>query len=83
MIAAETTQAQIEEAFRRFTNPETKPPIGVLLIAQYVANDIRFLLEDYNQIIPAILEIPSKDHPYDPSADYLLARVKRLVGADH
>lgn len=31
---AETTQAQIEEAFRRFTNPDAKPPIGVLLIAQ-------------------------------------------------
>ena len=71
-----------QDAFRRFTNPDAKPPIGVLLLAQNVASEIRYLLDDYNQIIPAILEIPSKDSPYDPSADYLLQRVKRLTGME-
>ena len=32
-----------------------------------IANEIRYLLDEYDQIIPAILEIPSKDAPYDPS----------------
>ncbi|KAL0390958.1 UNVERIFIED_CONTAM: V-type proton ATPase subunit F [Sesamum calycinum] len=32
-----------------------------------VANMIRFLVDSYNKPIPAILEIPSKDHPYDPA----------------
>jgi vacuolar-type H+-ATPase subunit F/Vma7 len=33
------------------------------------------------QAIPAVLEIPSKDSPYDPSQDSLLQRVKMLLGA--
>jgi vacuolar-type H+-ATPase subunit F/Vma7 len=30
--------------------------------------------------IPAVLEIPSKDSPYDPNQDSLLLRVKHLLG---
>lgn len=33
------------------------------------------------QAIPAVLEIPSKDSPYDPAQDSLLQRVKMLLGA--
>lgn len=32
------------------------------------------------QPVPAILEIPSKDLPYDPSQDSILARVKFMFG---
>lgn len=32
------------------------------------------------QAIPAVLEIPSKDSPYDPNQDSLLQRVKHLLG---
>jgi hypothetical protein len=32
------------------------------------------------QPIPAVLEIPSKDCPYDPSQDSLLTRVKHIAG---
>lgn len=31
-----------------------------------IANEIRHVLRDYNKIIPTVLEIPSKDQPYDP-----------------
>lgn len=47
-----------------------------------VANMIRFLVDSYNKPIPAILEIPSKDHPYDPSHDSVLSRVKYLFSAE-
>jgi V-type H+-transporting ATPase subunit F len=43
---------------------------------------IRFLVDGYNKPIPAILEIPSKDHPYDPESDSVLSRVKHLFSAD-
>jgi hypothetical protein len=33
------------------------------------------------QPIPAVLEIPSKDSPYDPNQDSLLTRVKHIFGA--
>ncbi|XP_028078005.1 uncharacterized protein LOC114279915 [Camellia sinensis] len=43
---------------------------------------IRFLVDSYNNPIPAILEIPSKDHPYDPTHDSVLSRVKYLFSAE-
>jgi hypothetical protein len=39
---------------------------------------IRFLVDSYNKPIPAILEIPSKDHSYDPAHNSALTRVKSL-----
>ena len=41
-----------------------------------VAEMIRHLLDAYDQPAPAILEVPSKDHPYDPSKDSILRRAK-------
>ena len=54
--------------------------MAILLITQNVANDIRSLLDDYHQAFPTILEIPSKDHPYDPSKDSVLKRIQKLFG---
>lgn len=47
-----------------------------------IANMIRFLVDSYNKPVPAILEIPSKDHPYDPAHDSLLSRVRYLFSAE-
>jgi len=47
-----------------------------------VANMIRFLVDSYNKPVPAILEIPSKDHPYDPAHDSVLSRVKYLFNTE-
>jgi vacuolar-type H+-ATPase subunit F/Vma7 len=33
-------------------------------------------LKDYNEIIPAIVEIPSSEHKYDTSKDYILQKAK-------
>lgn len=74
-----TSQVRLEEAFKEFTN---RDDVAVLLISQHIANVIRYLLDAYTKPVPAILEIPSKDHPYDPSQDSILSRVKFLFGAD-
>ena len=47
-----------------------------------VANEIRHLLKDYNKTIPTVLEIPSKDSPYDPEQDYIMQRVSQLIGGE-
>ena len=73
-----TTVTQIEDAFRRFTSREN---VAVLLINQHIANDIRHLLDAYFEPVPAILEIPSKDHPYSVEQDSIMARV-RLVTSE-
>ncbi len=57
-------------------------PDGFLFFIWQVANMIRFLVDSYNRPVPAILEIPSKDHPYDPAHDSVLSRVKYLFSAE-
>ncbi|KAH9753982.1 V-type proton ATPase subunit F [Citrus sinensis] len=79
IVDSKTTVKAIEDAFKEFT---TKEDIAIVLISQYVANMIRFLVDSYNKPIPAILEIPSKDHPYDPAHDSVLSRVKNLFSAE-
>ena len=37
---------------------------------------IRHIIDQHDKAIPAILEIPSKDQPYDPSKDSILRRAK-------
>ncbi|PIN25814.1 Vacuolar H+-ATPase V1 sector, subunit F [Handroanthus impetiginosus] len=79
MVDSKTTVKQIEDAFKEFTARED---IAIVLISQYVANMIRFLVDSYNKPIPAILEIPSKDQPYDPAHDSVLSRVKYLFSTE-
>nr|CAB3448399.1 unnamed protein product [Digitaria exilis] len=50
-------------------NIPTNSSALIAIIADEVANMIRFLVDGYNKPVPAILEIPSKDHPYDPAHD--------------
>ncbi|KAJ6813588.1 V-type proton ATPase subunit F-like isoform X1 [Iris pallida] len=69
----------IEDAFKEFT---TKDDVAIVLISQYVANMIRYVVDSYNKPVPAILEIPSKNHPYDPAEDSVLSRVKYLFSAE-
>ena len=37
VVDGKTSQNDIEDAFRRFTNPDSRPAVGVLLLAQSVA----------------------------------------------
>ena len=74
---AETTAANIEDAFRDFTS---RDDVSVVLINQSIASVIRHALDSYSKPVPAVLEIPSKDQPYDPSQDSILSRVKFMFG---
>ncbi|KAI3792925.1 hypothetical protein L2E82_06818 [Cichorium intybus] len=79
IVDSKTTAKQIEDSFKEFTSRED---VAIVLISQYVANMIRFLVDSYNKPVPAILEIPSKDHPYDPAHDSVLSRVKYLFSSE-
>jgi V-type H+-transporting ATPase subunit F len=58
-----------------------------------VAEKIRYRVDNYTAAFPTILEIPSKEHPYDkllffallmvdPEKDSVLKRLSRLLGND-
>lgn len=79
IVDNKTTVKTIEETFKEFTARED---VAIVLISQYIASMIRFVVDSYNKPLPAILEIPSKEHPYDPSQDSILARVKHMFSSD-
>lgn len=45
-----------------------------------IANEIRPVLSKFSAPVPAVLEIPSKEHPYDASKDSILQRVRNMLG---
>ncbi|KAF4623507.1 hypothetical protein D9613_001667 [Agrocybe pediades] len=77
VVDSKTSIATIEGAFQEFTE---RKDIAILLINQHIAEKIRPTVDKYQQAFPALLEIPSKDHPYDPSKDSILKRVQKLFG---
>ena len=60
----ETTLPQIEEKFEELIS---RKDIAIILINQHIAEDIRSQIDNHNLAFPTVLEIPSKEHPYDPS----------------
>jgi len=42
---------------------------------------IRPLIDQFAHNSPAILEVPSKEHPYDPEQDAIHRRTRLLLGA--
>ncbi|KAJ4454427.1 putative vacuolar ATP synthase [Paratrimastix pyriformis] len=80
VVEQNTPRDVIEEAFHRFTR---RNDIGILLINQHIADLIRPLLDDYDQNVPTILEIPGVHTPYDSSKDAILKRAHRLTSSAH
>merc|ERR1712031_67684 len=77
LVDSKTSQGKIEEAFKNYTK---RNDIAVILINQWIAEEIRHVINDYNEIVPTVIEIPSKDHPYDPDKDTMYMRILRLMG---
>ncbi|CAJ2513629.1 Uu.00g017480.m01.CDS01 [Anthostomella pinea] len=78
VVDSKTENAAIEAAFDSFTTK--RKDIGIVLINQHIAEKIRHRIDTYTAAFPTVLEIPSKEHPYDPEKDSVLRRVRRLFG---
>ncbi|KAJ3314341.1 H(+)-transporting V1 sector ATPase subunit F, partial [Gonapodya sp. JEL0774] len=75
VVDGKTPIAKVEETFSEFLR---RRDVAIVLINQHVADEIRQAIDDHDQAFPTVLEIPSKDHPYDPTKDSVLKRVQRL-----
>mgnify|MGYP006196460449 CR=1 FL=1 len=62
---------QIEEMFNSLIS---RSDIGVLLICQHIADRIRETIDKYTEIVPTVLEIPSKNFPYQVEKDSLMQK---------
>lgn len=78
IVTSSTSLEKIEETFDNFTND--RDDVAILLINQHIAEKIRSRLDSYTKAFPAVLEIPSKEYPYDPEKDSVMKRVQKLFG---
>lgn len=77
VVTKSTPLQEIESEFRRLVS---RPDIGVVIVCQHIANDIRHLIAELVDPLPCVLEIPSKDVPYDSEKDIVLQKVNRALG---
>jgi len=64
-----------------FKTTSQREDVSVILITQSIAQDIRYVLNTYEKVIPTVLEIPSKDKPYNEAQDPIMQRVLKLLGS--
>lgn len=76
IVTSSTPNEEIEDFFRSLI---VRKEIGIILISQHVAERIRDTLDAYDEIIPTVLEIPSKNHPYTIEKDSLMQRALRQL----
>ena len=67
---------EAEDIFRSLVN---RKDIAIVLISQHIAEWIRDSLDDYDQLLPVVLEIPSKNYPYSPEKDSLMQKALRQL----
>lgn len=83
IVDKDTSDSQLEDGFARFLRDD----VGVVLIAQSLAERVRSMIVEHQnneeKLVPTILEIPSKDAPYDPTKDgMLVAAAQKLFGQE-
>jgi V-type H+-transporting ATPase subunit F len=67
---------EIEEIFKTLI---LRKEVGIILISQHIAEVIRDTLDAYEEIIPTVLEIPSKHLPYSIEKDSLMQKACRQI----
>lgn len=76
-----STETSKEKATEFFKSMTARPDISLILVSQTVAEMIRAAIEAHTLPLPTVLEIPSKENPYDESKDPIMIRVNKLLGS--
>ncbi|KAK8818086.1 V-type proton ATPase subunit F [Blastocystis sp. ATCC 50177/Nand II] len=79
VVDKDTKVKEVEDAFVRLSK---RDDIGIIIINQCIADMIRHILNNYDSAIPTVIEIPSKDKPYDASRDSVIRKVAKMLGSE-
>ena len=73
IVTKETSTQELEQGFQKMID---RSDVGIILISQSLAERCRNMIDEHQgdeeKVLPTILEIPSKDAPYDPTKDGML-----------
>ena len=79
VVDSKTHNKEIADTFNSFT---MRKDVAMIFITQGSADLIRDHVDAYSesgQVIPTILEIPSKEQPYNPKKDAVMQRVATFL----
>ena len=76
IVTKDTSASQIETFLKKQLE---RDDVGIVLISQNVAEIVRNIIAEHQEVIPTIMEIPSKDTPYEPEKDTILSRAARIL----
>ncbi|CBK23870.2 uncharacterized protein [Blastocystis hominis] len=79
IVDKDTKVKDIEAEFKRLSK---RSDIGIIIINQSIADMIRHILNNYTSTIPTVIEIPSKDKPYDATRDTVIRKVAKMLGTE-
>jgi vacuolar-type H+-ATPase subunit F/Vma7 len=63
----------------KFTALVERGDVGVIVITQSIADEIRATLLRHKAPVPVIIEIPDRETPYNPASDPVMKRVMQLL----
>ena len=80
IVDKDTKDEDIETVLRGFLD---RHDIGIILISQNCAERVRNIIVEHEKVLPTILEIPSKDSPYEADKDTIVRRAAAILwGSD-
>eukprot|EP00461_Guttulinopsis_vulgaris_P001241 UN01241 len=79
-LIVDNEKTPVSKVIEFFKNLTQRPDISLILVSQTVAEQIRSTLDQYNEPMPTVLEIPSKENPYDGNKDPLMQRINKMLG---
>ena len=80
IVDKDTNDETIETTLRGFLE---RHDIGIILISQNCAERVRNIIVEHEKVLPTILEIPSKDTPYEADKDTIVRRAAAILwGSD-
>lgn len=80
IVDKDTHDEQIEQTLRDMLS---RHDIGIILISQNIAERVRNIIVEHEKVLPTILEIPSKDTPYEADKDTIVKRAAAILwGSD-
>ena len=80
IVDKDTHDEQIETTLRDML---ARHDIGIILISQNIAERVRNIIVEHEKVLPTILEIPSKDTPYEADKDTIVKRAASILwGSD-
>ena len=76
IVDKDTKDEEIDTCLRDLLN---RNDIGIIIMSQTAAKRVRNTIVEHEKVLPTILEIPSKETPYEATEDPIVIRAAGIL----